>query len=156
MRRCRGALYGPLTFMGKKKHAIISPYNAFQDPRAPMTDQERKWLKDVITEKKVVRSPIEKPIEIPKEYLSYWESSAERDTKRLNRQHKFLATRLEGLAEAISGYSKRNQNPPKGLWNAHRSYLEAVAGIEAQLGALKYALSDSDITRVIQEAANNA
>lgn len=121
-----------------------------------MTDQERRWLRDVINEKKTVRRPIEKPIEIPKEYLSYWESSIEHDMKRLNIQHKFLSTRLEGLAEAISGYSKRNQTPPKELWNAHRDYLEAVACIEAQLGTLQYALSDSDITRAIQEAANNA
>jgi len=108
-----------------------------------MTDQERRWLRDVINEKKTIRRPIEKPIEIPKEYLSYWESSIERDTKRLNIQHKFLAMRLKGLAEAISGYSKRNQNPPKELWNAHRSYLEAVAGIEAQLGALKEAVNNA-------------
>lgn len=128
---------GLLLFMSKKKHTIVSPYSAFQGPRAPITDQERQWLKQVLNDgKRVVQKSIEKPIEIPKEYLSHWESSIERDTKRLNIQHKFLTTRLKGLSDSISGYSNRGQNPPKELWNAHRSYLEAVACIEAQLGRL--------------------
>lgn len=132
--------------MSKKKQAIVSPYSAFNGPRAPMTDQERQWIRSVINEKKVIQRPIEKPIEIPNGYLSYWESSAELDAKRLNRQHEFLTARLKGLAEAISGYSKRGQTPPKELWNAHRDYLEEVACIEARLWH----------TTIRQGAVNNA
>lgn len=117
-----------------------------------MTDQERQWIRDVINEKKVVKRPVEKPIEIPNGYLSYWESSAERYTKRLNRQDEFLSTRLKGLYEAISGYSKRGQTPPKELLNSHSAY--AAACIEAQLSGAQYVLSNIDIAS--KEAANDA
>lgn len=145
--------------MGKhKKHPIkgidSDEMSEYRGPSAPMTDQEREWIRSVANEKRVIKRPIEKPIEIPKEYLSYWESSAEREVKRLNNQYEFVSTRLKGLAEAILGYSKRGQTPPKELLSAHKSYLKAIVEIKGELGMLRYALRDIDITSL--EAMNNA
>ena len=147
MRRCDGALYGPLIFMGVTGNAIYQ--DAFYKIKRA---DEKQWINNVIGRKGALSIAAEKQIECPKEYTAYYESTLERRRKRLEKQLVFLQPRYSGLHDSIIFVTSAGLDPQPGLEKAHRDYLLATAETEAKLNGLCYLMKDFQITADIAEA----
>ena len=147
MRRCDGALYGPLIFMGVTGNAIYQD-TIYKIKKA----DEKQWINNVIGRKNGIAVPIEKQIECPKEYTAYYESTLERRRKRLEKQLAFLQPRYSGLRDSIIFVTSAGLDPQPGLEKAYQDYLIATAETESKLNGLNYFMKDFHVMEDIRDA----
>lgn len=147
MRRCNGALYGPLIFMGITGNAI------YQDTLYKIKKaDEKKWIDNVIGRNKVNNTPINGVIDCPKEYQAYYEATFERRIKRLEKQLGFLKTRRNGLRDSIILVSSAGFEPQPGLEKAYQEYVIATAETESKLNGFNYLMKDFHVMEDTRDA----
>ena len=83
----KGALYGPLSFMS----------NQYLHSGENMSKTEEYRIHSVLNDNRKVKTPIDRPIECPPEYSTWYSQTLQRKLKNAEWQRDFLFERYSGL-----------------------------------------------------------